>query len=272
MPTIDYGHLDAGGNRFPYYLVGDGPTPLVVFSGLNDALQPADPSRLGAEYLGRWLFRRYTDDYTVLVLSRPRDLPRGTTTRDMADDYADAVAATVDDPASVLGVSMGGLIAQHFAADHPELVDRLVVGTAGVRLGREERQVVDRWRRLAEADDWTALYADSADAYVGLRRHLYPPLVRRLGGAMPTPAAPSDVVASCVACLAHEGTHPCSRVKAPTLVLGGTEDRYFPPSTLREAASTLPDGRLELLDGAGHLALAEQGAVWDRALLDFLGG
>ena len=74
-----------------------------------------------------WYYRRFADEYTVYLISRKRRLPSGYTTRDMAGDYARAFERSIG-PAHVLGLSLGALVAQHFAADHSGHVESLVIG------------------------------------------------------------------------------------------------------------------------------------------------
>jgi pimeloyl-ACP methyl ester carboxylesterase len=177
VPTTESGHL-AGG--LPFVRFGEGPRTLVVFPPINDSLQDVT---YGARFWC-WNFRRFADDYTVYLVSRKRGLPSGYTTRDMAADYGEALGPGIG-PAHVMGLSLGGLVAQHFAADHPEHVESLVIGVAVRGLGPEVREIVRRWIGLAQAGRWRDLHAERVvSMYTGLRRPLYDLLARLLGGAM----------------------------------------------------------------------------------------
>ena len=61
------------------------------------------------------------------------------------------------------------------------------------------------------------------------------------------------------------------RIGAPTLVIHGSEDRYVPPSNARDLAGTIPDARLRILEGAGHLVFVERAAEVNHEVLEFLG-
>jgi 3-oxoadipate enol-lactonase len=61
------------------------------------------------------------------------------------------------------------------------------------------------------------------------------------------------------------------RIGSPTLVIHGAEDRYVPPSNARALARAIPDARLSILDGAGHLVFIERAAEVNREVLKFLG-
>jgi pimeloyl-ACP methyl ester carboxylesterase len=69
----------------------------------------------------------------------------------MAADYGRAFEWSIG-PAHVVGLSLGGLVAQHFAADHPEYVESLVIGVAAQGLGAEGHEIVRRWLDSAHGD------------------------------------------------------------------------------------------------------------------------
>ena len=265
-PSVEYGRL----GRFPYHRVGDGDRRLVVFPGLSDALGSGGPSRATAELLARYYHADLTDVFDVWVVSRPRGLPEGYTTRDMAGEYASFLDRT--GPASVLGLSMGGLIAQYLAVDYPDLVEKLVLGVSGRHLGGEGRRALRRWRDWAEAGEWLELTLDAtALTYEGSRRLVYPPLLRAADGlGSLEPETPGDAVTSCRACLAHDAEGELDGVDAPTLVLGGAADRLFPEGVLRDTAREIPDARLALLGGVGHGAFEERRRAFNRAVRSFL--
>jgi pimeloyl-ACP methyl ester carboxylesterase len=267
--TADRGYL-AGGH--PYYQVGRGDRPLVVLPGLSDAFAPGDPSLATAVLLDRGSYRAYRETFTVYVVGRPRGLAEGTTTRDMAAAYADLLGA-FDGPIPLVGVSMGGLVAQHLAADRPELVDRLVLSVSACRLGERGRRILGRWRDWAADGEWARIQRDAVAVTSGDRRRgLLAPAVGAIGRALPLdPGYPEDVVVSAQACLDHDATDRLGAIEAPTLVLGGDEDAFFPADLLERTARDVPDGRLKLFAGVGHDAVAARRREFDESVRAFLG-
>ncbi len=102
----------------------------------------------------------------------------------MAADYTRAFGQSIG-PARVVGLSLGGLVAQYFAIDHPQHVESLVIGVAARSLGAEGCEIVRRWSGLAREGQWRELHAEMVVAmYTGLRRPLYEILARLMGGAV----------------------------------------------------------------------------------------
>jgi 3-oxoadipate enol-lactonase len=60
------------------------------------------------------------------------------------------------------------------------------------------------------------------------------------------------------------------RIKSPTLVIHGAEDRLVPPSNARALAKAIPNARLRVIEGAGHLVFIEWAAEVNREVLAFL--
>lgn len=121
----------------PYNRLGRGPRTLVVFQGLLFENKPL--TGLSA----RLMLSTYNfllKDYTTYVVTRKPGLPDGYSMQDMADDYAAMIRKEFGEPVDVIGTSTGGSIAQHFAADHPDLVRRLVLHASAYTLGTRPRR------------------------------------------------------------------------------------------------------------------------------------
>ena len=252
---------------FPFVRFGEGPRTLVILPPINDSLQDVTH---GARFL-RWYYRRFADGYTVYLVSRKRRLPSDYTTRDMAADYGRAFERSIG-PAHVVGLSLGALVAQHLAADHPEYVESLIIGVAARGLGLEGHEIVRRWTDLARGGRWRELHAEMVvDMYTGIRRPLYELLARFLSGAMVrSPVARQDFIASAEASLDHDATDRLEAIEARTLVVGGAQDRLFPSSLQADTAERIPGAALRLIEGVGHGAFDERKRDFDAAVKEFI--
>ena len=261
-------------DEFPYIRVGDGPRTLVILPGATDPLFDGNYPRIAVHVLRRFL-HRFVDDYTVYLVNRPRGLGAGTTIRDMGDDYARVLEGELGS-AAVWGISLGGCIAQQLAVEHPNYVEELVLGATGTRIDDGGRDIVHQMRRRAYEHDWQGVRAIlTAEVYpdTDWRRFIYPMLTTTVGRfALPTPAVPADMWISLEAELDYDGRKSVDRIEAPTLVIGGSEDPFFPPAILRETAETIPNSELHVIQGAKHGAFLTHKPMFEKRVRTFLNG
>jgi 3-oxoadipate enol-lactonase len=69
--------------------------------------------------------------------------------------------------------------------------------------------------------------------------------------------------------LAEQSFRACA-IQEPALVLCGAEDKVTPPALSRELASLIPQARLELIEGAGHIANLEKPDEFNRVVEEFI--
>jgi len=264
LPPFQTGWFDG---TLPYVRLGEGPRRLIIFPGINDALQDA----VAAVRKWRWFFRRWTQGRTIYLISRRRSLPQGHTTRDMASDYSRAVEKHLG-PSDLLGLSMGGMVAQHFAADHPRLVQRLVLGVTAYRNSEEAREWLRGGAKLARDGEWAKLYAALSErVYTGSRQSIYAALPAALPHAvLPIPPDGNNYVVSSIACMEHDTYERLPEIGTPTRVIGAALDRFFPAPLVRETAARLPNAELVMLEDVGHGATEEAKEAFDRNVLEFL--
>ena len=184
--------------------------------------------------------------------------------------------------AHVVGLSMGGALAQLVALDNPDRVRSLTLITTGpaVPVERELPGSADEYRRfLAEAEvDWTQ--ADSAIEYLvdhwrvlsGSERPFDADRIRRLATADVSRAG-NLASAQNHATLESDGRRrgPLSAIRAPTLVIHGTADPLFAPAYGRVLADEIPGARLLELPGAGHGLWPPDWDIVVPAILDHAG-
>jgi pimeloyl-ACP methyl ester carboxylesterase len=262
-PHASTGYFRSG---LPYNRLGRGPRPLVVIQGLmfENRPQPGFMVRMYAFLNGRFT--------TYVVLRRP-GLPQGYTLRDMADDYAAMIREEFGGPVDVIGVSTGGSIAQHFAADHPDLVRRLVIHSSAYVLSDAAKRLQLRVGELAREREWTKAWSLLIGAMVprrGVMGHLHGPTVwagSQLMGWLAAPTDPSDLLVTIEAEDRHDFRERLAEIAAPTLVVAGAEDPFYSEALFRDTAAGIPDARLILYPAMGHPASGKQ---FSRDILAFL--
>lgn len=252
-------------NGLPYNRVGRGPRVAVVFQGLLFENKPL--TGLSAALLLE-MYRFLGAEYTTYVLARRRGLPGGYSLRDMADDYAEAIRGELGGPVDVIGTSTGGSIAQHFAADHPELLRRLVLHSSAYALGPTAKQAQLEIGRLAWQRRWPAAYAALLRLIVPPGR--WSPALIALGAlllSLGAPRDPSDLAVTVEAEDGHNFRRRLGAIRAPTLVVAGEQDACYPAELICATAAGIPGARLILYPGVGHPAA---GRRFERDVLSFL--
>jgi pimeloyl-ACP methyl ester carboxylesterase len=253
-------------NGLPYNRLGAGPRPLIVFQGLLFENKPqAGMLVSGYNFLGA--------DYTVYVVLRKPGLPHGYTLKDMADDYARLIHDQFDPPLDLIGVSTGGSIAHHFAADHPDLLRRLVIHSSAYTLSPSAKRLQLDIARLAAQRQWVQAYKLMLSGLVpakGLMKPVAKPLTwlaAQLIGRFGAPHDPNDLVVTVEAEDQFNFKDRLAQITAPTLVAGGTQDPFYTPDLFRDTAAGIPGARLALYPGVGHPASGKQ---FEQDLLAFL--
>lgn len=185
---------------------------------------------------------------------------------------ADWLAALLDaagvGQASVAGHSMGALAALSFAARHPERTRSIaLLGAAALMPVNEELRNAAAAKPAAAAAMIVG-WGFSPEAALGGSAT---PGLWLTGGAtsLLARARPGVLAADLNACNDYlDGPADATRVSCPALVIAGERDRMSPAKAGREFAALLPQGRIEILPGAGHMVMAER----PNAVLDLLRG
>jgi pimeloyl-ACP methyl ester carboxylesterase len=76
-------------------------------------------------------------------------MTKGYGDREMSNDFAGLVESEIGHPVHIMGMSSGGSSAMHFAVDHADLVDQLVLAMTAHQLNDHGREVAAIWRDLA---------------------------------------------------------------------------------------------------------------------------
>src|SRR4051812_32980644 len=225
--------LDRGTmGTLPYFATGDGP-PFVFLGGLAP-----ETGVDGAQRMNRSFVAPFAREHRAYFLNRRAGLPRGMTMAELAAEHADAIRSQFGgDAVDVLGMSTGGSIAQQLAADHPDVVRRLVLISTACRLGpvgrRLQRQVAARLRAGARRQALAVMAAGlvppgrgqlAAGAVAWL---IGPRVVRDRQGL-------EDMATTIEAEDGFDLALCRTPIRAPTLILAGRDDRFYAPELFGE--------------------------------------
>ncbi len=197
------------------------------------------------------------------------DAPRGTyRMAAMADDVAAVIDATGSEKVVVVGISMGGMIAQHVALRHPTRVTGLVLLATSPGLPHA---------RLAGPFALMLLMAApfARDPFWALDRILLPSThlhrARELLSDWPAAFESNRVagrafVAQFIAAALHSTGARLASIRCPVVVVTGSDDIVVPPKNSEILARLIPHAILEILPGVGHGVPILDETVVERAL------
>ena len=188
------------------------------------------------------------------------------------------------DRATLVGNSMGGLIAAEMAASFPDHVERLVlVSPAGIstyrnRLTAGAMPVVSRLQQvLALGAAWTASHADHLTTRPRMRELVLKGVVAhpdRLPGPLAAEqlrgAGTDGFIGALEAILDFDLRPRLPLISCPTLIVWGTKDRLISVRDAARFADAIPDARAVIYEDTGHMAMLEQPARFNVLLRDFL--
>lgn len=211
-------------------VTGSGP-PLVFLPGLGPHHRP--PAGLDRRFQLAQV-RPFARRRRVWWVQRRENLPAGTTMASIAADYAAAIRQRFGGPVDLAGSSTGGSVALQLAADHPDVVRRVVLLSSACR-------------RRAGA----LMFATLAGGRVA---HRALAVAGWLSGPVMLRGDCADMLTVIDAEDAFDLTARLPAIAAPVLVVGGGGDRFYGAAVFRETADGLPNGRLLLHPRLGHVA------------------
>lgn len=168
--------------------------------------------------------------------------------------------------AVVLGLSIGGLIAQGLAVKRLDLVRGLILSNTAARIG-----TAAQWNdRIAavRAGGLTALADANMERWFG-RGWRDAPTMPRIRALFE--ASPAEGWCGCAAAIAGTDFYETTAtLRLPTLVIAGSNDGSTPPDLVRETAELIPGHQFRLIRGAGHLPVADRPEDYVQAVAGFL--
>jgi pimeloyl-ACP methyl ester carboxylesterase len=262
--------IAVGSRKIYYEIHGDLPgTPLILLTGAGGSCRGWLPLQV-PDFEQQ--FRTLIYDHRGVGESDSSD--ESFSTADLADDAVGLMDALEIPKANLLGVSMGGMVAQEVALRHPDRVDRLILAGTFARPDAKRRMLLTQWRELSRA---------GAPAEVMIRDRLLwalqdetleqTDLIESMIARYIEDGAPltEEVYAlQCDACLNHDTADRLREIKHPTLVICGRHDQLTPPKLHRELADEIPGAHLVTIAYGGHLVMVESAQRFNFTVLQFL--
>lgn len=199
--------------------------------------------------------------------------PNSYTIKTMADDAVRLMDALAIDKAHVVGLSMGGAVAQELAIAYPARVQRLVLVSTYTSSDRRGADVLNSFA-LMRTRFSREEYARATSPWVFTYQDYLTPGFVDLATArfMEDPYfLPADVYPRQVeAALSHFTEDRLSRITAPTLIVAGDDDLLTPMRFARTLHEYIPGATLAVIQGGGHAFILTHAGEFNRLVLSFL--
>jgi 3-oxoadipate enol-lactonase len=251
-----------------HYVEAGGGEPLLLIMGY------------GGDHLAWGLqIPAFTEQYRVIAFDNrgagQSDAPdHPYTIRMMAEDARGLLDALGIDRAHVIGVSMGGMIAQELALNHPGRLHSLHLGCSLARPDAYLQALLVSWREIRTRFDretslrMLSLWLFAAETYD--ERPEFVEAILQSALAHPHPQSLTGFLRQGEAVAGHDTIARLVDLRCPTLVSVAEGDILVPPRFSRQLASLIPGAVLRIVPGAGHVYFWEQAEAFNALCLEFL--
>lgn len=186
----------------------------------------------------------------------------------------------------LIGRSLGGMIAQHFALNYPECVDKLVLITTnpgmpdeqGVKMLKES--YVEGLKRLKEDPVKEFWQKARVLYYKEFRKQMESNPKKKFHGIWSVedlirestidPPTPQDIENRAHSIAKHNTLERLSEIKNKTLLLAASHDRLTPKSSMIEMHKRIPNSTLKIIEKTGHFMTLSRAPEINKIIIDFL--
>lgn len=256
--------LSSGSHRIYYETAGQGSTPLVLFNGLTMSTQA-----------WAWMLPALAPHYRLVLLDffgqGQSDKPE-VERYDLAEQ-ADIAAQVLDTlgitKTHVVGLSYGGMVAQHFARKYGNKVDRLLLASTLAWSDPVNKQIIESWIEANKAGGVALRFTVSlpwlfsSNGFIEQAGFL--PTLKDIAATVDWPAVVRLMAGVCE----HDARPWLHSIKNPTVVVVGEEDRLTPLYQAAQLIAGIPDATLVELPDCGHALHIEAADSFSREILRF---
>lgn len=269
MVKFEMGEFTKG---IPFLKIGNGPKKAVLFRETEELTRSFVKAPKGVVQQYSLLLPK---EYTVYVMGYNPIMPLDETPITIVDRLAPFIRQYIG-KAAVIGISYGGPNAICFCARYPDLVSNLILIVTAHKISDQSGKIfVEKAIQLAEKSDHYALAQHLITlASNPLLRWLQQILLKKNRHSLALTNNPLSTI-----CIAYKAAFlnmvdeikaMLPQIQVPAFVFGGTKDLAFGEKEFRETASLIPNGKVILFEGAGHLVPFEKYFQFRRKLHEIL--
>ena len=254
--------VDISSGKMNYIAFGNGNKNLIIIQGLNVR------DIKGAGISLAYMYRIFAKEYRIYIFDRRNCVKEGLTNWDLAEDIYCAMKALNIDSADIFGVSQGGMIAMALTLEHPECVNKLVLGVTASRVNENIKRTVSRWVKCAYNKDYITINKDTfslmyTEKYLKKYKIFMPVLIKLI---KPKDFERFAILASAI--LDFDCYNRLNEIKCPVLVLGGKKDKITTGDASEEIADKL-NCEIHMYSEYGHAAY-EEAKDFNSRIYEFL--
>lgn len=250
-----------------YEVIGEG-KPLLLIQGLGEKL-------CGWDYQKNF----FKDKFKVIVFDNrgvgKSSRPNYPYTMEMYVNDTNTLIDYLDikDKMVIVGLSMGGMIAQNFVLKYPEKVKCLILIATSAKL--ESSDLIENIKMIAKEDELTRIWKNFAVYFSKSFREKIrgdPTLFEKLKSDMLTDETRvQDFINQSEAIRnTHDTKSNLDKIKIPTLIIAAEKDLLVPIHHLNELHKNIPNSQLEIIKGAGHIVTIEEYERVNQLIWDFI--
>lgn len=259
MPKINIGDIETN-----YQEQGIG-TPLILIHGLNSDISG-------------WIFvmpefAKYYRTITIDVRghgeSGKPDIPYSI--KMFSDDLYEFCKILKISKAHILGLSMGGAIAQQFALQHPEIIRSLILVSTFSYVDEHLRKAFLKLRRSLDTGGYPAFFDEVVKlAFTPKYIQENPDSIATLKEKRIKINSPVAIARATEACLNFNLRDEISKINLPALVISGREDVFTPLHLAEQIHKSIKGSEWKIIDNVGHNLYIEKPKEMVEAVLEFL--
>lgn len=260
--------VHVNGLKFHVQTFGRG-VPIIMIMGLG---APGDKWKHNYELLSKWFWCIVPDNRGAGLSDKPE--AESYTTEQMADDIIGIMDALDIKKAHVMGVSMGGAIAQQVALKVPDRVLSLILTSTFASVSPAFKKALNLICELKEDTDPAVLKQLNLWMTYGQYTQIHHPekIEKSIeeDAAYPYPMPVYAYKAQCGACLSHNTAGRLHELKMPVLIAAGAKDLFMNIEKTMELVHGIPQAEFYLAPEGGHVHQWEYPEPYDSVVVGFL--
>ncbi len=265
--NLESGFFEDG---LPFVRIGKGPNIIVNIEGLSFNNDPPSGFELKEFIKSMDIF---TEDYTIYLVGRKPNSPLYYPFKKMINDYAVMIHREFKGPINVMGVSTGGHLAQFLAAEHPDIIRKLIIISAAFRTSEAGLEIEERAAEYFKQKKYYKTIETIFELIMTSKiiRFISKIIIRLfMKDFFGEVKYPNDFLNELRADKEMNSKEIIRDISAPTLIICGELDKCYAIEDVKYTAQGIPNAKLILYKGIGHNLVRKKRKQLKKDIFTFL--